>query len=601
VRTGAILGERLSDGGALALCLGAAASVFAFDLLAEFGHAAALPYGAVVLISLIGGSARRTRQIAILSSILAIAAFGLSPEKDEFWRGLADRGLAVLVIWSTALLGNQRRDVLAGLRLRDLAIDSASNGIVLADATQPHCPIIYANEAFERISGYRSDEIIGRELFFPRGGGGGQPARAVLRAAIAEGRDARVIIRDYRKDGTLFWNECSLSPIRDRNGVLTHFIAIHEDVTEQRDTDEQLQQSIARTQAILEAAVNGIITIDESGVIQSANSAIDRMFGYTKQEILGHKLGVLIPPSDREEFNSTLSHSLETGNSRIVGATREIVGQRKDGTTFPAELGVGEARIGDHRIFAGIMRDLTERRRSREALLETERRARAAEELASIGTLTAGLAHEVGGPMNVILGYAQMIENSTSEETVRDRARIIREQVSRISKIIETLLAFARPRPVLKSPVQLQRSLEEVLTFLSEEFRKREVTVERCFESVAAIRGDGAKLQQLFLNLFLNAVDAMPDGGTLRVSLESCDPDEVEVRVADTGTGIPSEALAKIFEPFFTSKPRGKGSGLGLAVAKGIVSDHDGRIDVASELGKGTEFLVSFPVELPSG
>ena len=109
------------------------------------------------------------------------------------------------------------------------------------------------------------------------------------------------------------------------------------------------------------------------------------------------------------------------------------------------------------------------------ALLETERRARAAEALASVGTLTAGLAHEVGGPMNVILGYAQMIENSTSEETVRDRARIIREQVSRISGIIETLLAFARPRPVQKGPVQLERTLTEVLRFLSEELRKRRV------------------------------------------------------------------------------------------------------------------------------
>jgi len=595
-----MLGERLSDGGALAWCLGAAASVFAFDLLVDFGHLAVLPYGAAVLISLIGGSARRTQQIAVLSSILAIAALGLSPEKGELWQGLTDRALAVLAIWLIAVLGNQRRAVLSGLRLRDLAIGSASNGIVLADATQPDCPIIYANQAFERMCGYRRDEIIGRELCFPQGGRGGQPARAVLRAAIAEGRDARVTIRDSRKDGTPFWNVCSLSPIRDRNGVLTHFIAIHEDVTEQKDTEEQLEESLARTQAILEAAVNGIITIDESGVIQSVNSAIERIFGYPKEELLGHRLGILIPPDDREEFDQILSHSLKTGNSRIVGATREIRGQRKDGSTFPAELGVGEARIGDRRIFAGIMRDLTERRRAAEALHETERRARAAEELASIGTLTAGLAHEVGGPMNVILGYAQMIEDSTSEETVRDRARIIREQVSRISKIIETLLAFARPRQVLKSPVQLQSSLEEVLSFLSEEFRKREVTVEPRFEPVPAIRGDGAKLQQLFLNLFLNAVDAMPEGGKLRVSLESRHPDEVEVRVADTGTGIPAEALAKIFEPFFTSKPRGKGSGLGLAVAKGIVSDHEGRIDVASELGKGTEFLVSFPIEAAS-
>jgi nitrogen fixation negative regulator NifL len=593
----AILGERLSDGGVLALCLAAAASVFVFDLFVDLGHLAAAPYGAVVLLSLIGGSAKRTLQIATLASILTLAGFGLSRESGELWKGLADRGLALLIIWGIALLGNQRRTVLARLRLRDLAIHSASNGIVLADATQPGCPIVYANAAFERMWGYRSDEIIGRNLFFPRGDGGGQPARAALRAAIAAGRDARVTIRESRKDGTLFWNECSLSPIRDRNGMLTHFIAIHEDVTEQKDTEEQLEQSIASTQAILEAAVNGIITIDESGVIQSVNAAIGRMFGYAKEEILGQSLGVLIPPPEREEFDSTLSHSLKTGNSRIVGATREIRGQRKDGTTFPAELGVGEARIGDQRIFAGIMRDLTERSRAREALLETERRARAAEELASIGTLTAGLAHEVGGPMNVILGYARMIEDSTSEETVRERAQIIREQVSRISKIIETLLTFARPQPVLKSPLQLTKILEAVLNFLSEELRKREVVVERRFESVPAIRGDGAKLQQLFLNLFLNAADAMPDGGTLRVSLESVDPDQVEVRVADTGTGIPEEALAKIFEPFFTSKPRGKGSGLGLPVVKGIVSDHEGRIDVASEPGKGTEFLVAFPIQ----
>jgi two-component system sensor kinase FixL len=597
VRIGAILREKFSDGSVLALCLGAAAAVFLLDLLVEFGHAAAAPYGAVLLISLIGGGAKRTLQIAALASILAIAAFALRPEGSGFWTGLADRGLTLVVIWGIALLGNQRRTVLARLRLRDLAIHSASNGIVLADATQPGCPIVYANEAFERMTGYSNDEILGRNLLFPQGSEGGQPARAVLRAAIAEGRGVRVTIRDYRRDGTLFWNECSLSPIRDSDGVLTHFIAIHEDVTEQKDTEEQLEESFARTQAILEAAVNGIITIDESGVIQSVNSATERIFGYKKEELLGRRLGELVPPYDRDEFNSTLAHSLKTGNSRIVGATREIRAQRKEGLTFPAELGVGEARIGKRRIFAGIMRDLTERRRAAEALLETERRARAAEHLASIGTLTAGLAHEVGGPMNVILGYARMIESSTSEETVRERARIIREQVSRISKIIETLLSFARPQPVLKSPVQLKNALEEVLAFLSEELRNRGVAVERNIEPVPAIRGDGAKLQQLFLNLFLNAADAMPEGGRLRVSLEARDAHEVEVRVADTGTGIPPEALAKIFEPFFTSKPRGKGSGLGLAVAKGIVSDHDGRIAVASEPGKGTEFLVSFPID----
>lgn len=595
MRTEANPWNRVSERAVLALCVVSAALFFGFDLLAEFGVAAIVPYTGVVLLSLTRGTARRTIGVAMLASVLTIAACALAPETGERWRIVADRALALLGIWMTALLGNQRRAVLDRLRLRELAIHSASNGIVLADASRPGCPIVYANSAFERMCGYRADEVIGCHLDFLQGDERDQSARAALQRAIDEGAAVRVVLRNHRKDGSLFWNDVSLSPIHDENGALTHFIAIHADVTEQRGTEEQLQRSTASTRAILDAAVDGIFTIDEAGTIQSVNSAIERMFGYPKQELLGHGLGVLLPPPKREAFAGTLSQSLRTGNSQVVGAIREIEGQHKDGTTFPSELAVGEARIGDRRIFAGIIRDLSERKRAAEALRKTERRARAAEQLASIGTLTAGLAHEVGGPMNVILGYAQMIENATSEETVRDRARIIREQVSRISKIIETLLDFARPRPILKIPVDLGRTLDEVLNFLSEELRKRGIATERHIDAVPAIRGDAGKLQQLFLNLFINAMDAMSEGGTLRVSLTASGTNEVEVCVSDTGTGIPQEALEKIFEPFFTSKPRGKGSGLGLAVAKGIVSDHEGRIEVTSTPGEGTRFVIAFP------
>jgi signal transduction histidine kinase len=149
--------------------------------------------------------------------------------------------------------------------------------------------------------------------------------------------------------------------------------------------------------------------------------------------------------------------------------------------------------------------------------------------------------------------------------------------------------------------VALETVLETALSFLSEKFRERRVEVERSYEDVPSVVGDAERLQQLFLNLFLNAADAMPEGGRLGVRLRPAPEGEIEVRVADTGTGIPEGDLERIFDPFFTSKPAGEGSGLGLAVAQGIVADHGGTIRAASELGRGTEFRIVFPPLSPRG
>jgi signal transduction histidine kinase len=151
----------------------------------------------------------------------------------------------------------------------------------------------------------------------------------------------------------------------------------------------------------------------------------------------------------------------------------------------------------------------------------------------------------------------------------------------------------------VREPVELQPLIENTLSFLAEKFQRRGVTVERRFEPVATILGDSEKLQQLLLNLFLNAVDAMPQGGTLGVSLAGRAEGGVEIRVADSGTGIPRDHLPRIFEPFYSTKPAGQGSGLGLVVARGIVRDHAGEIDVTSEPGVGTEFSILLPGAAP--
>ena len=225
----------------------------------------------------------------------------------------------------------------------------------------------------------------------------------------------------------------------------------------------------------------------------------------------------------------------------------------------------------------------------------TEGRAHAAEELAAVATLVAGLAHEIGTPMGVIHGHARMLEPAITDPDARWRLETIQEQTGRISNIIQTLLNMARPRRAKRQPVALEPLLEESLSFLHEKFSRSEIRVETSFESVPSITADAERLQQLFLNLFLNAADSMPDGGELRVSLQP-KGEEAEIRVVDTGAGIPASSLERIFEPFFTTKPAGEGNGLGLMVAQGIVREHRGTIAVESSEGAGTEFIVRLPV-----
>ncbi len=234
----------------------------------------------------------------------------------------------------------------------------------------------------------------------------------------------------------------------------------------------------------------------------------------------------------------------------------------------------------------------------RSELRQTVSRARVAEELASVGTLVAGLAHEIGTPMGVIQGHAKLLEPAVASEDALWRLRTIQEQIGRISRIIQTLLNLARPRRSRRVPVALAPLLDTTLAFLSEKLKSRAIWVERDLQEVPSISGDPERLQQLFLNLFLNAVDAMPDGGKLRVSLSPIGEAEVEIRVADTGVGISEADLPRVFEPFFTSKPAGEGNGLGLMVAHGIVKDHDGIISVESEPQRGAEFRIAFPTEV---
>ncbi|MGH0031059.1 MAG: protoglobin domain-containing protein [Myxococcota bacterium] len=283
-------------------------------------------------------------------------------------------------------------------------------------------------------------------------------------------------------------------------------------------------------------------------------------------------------------------------SARIVTALQRLL-------MFDAQLAMEEYITASEERLEYLTEELSEQSRSlsrkyddqSETLRRTTIQARAAEELASIATLIAGLAHEIGTPMGVIQGHAKRLEAEVTGEDATWRLQTIQEQIGRISRIIQVLLNMARPRPSRRQPLLLGPLVERTLSFVSEKLARRHIEVVKSIDDVASVSGDPERLQQLLLNLFLNAADAMPDGGELRVTL--CEKDGgAEITVADTGTGIRPQDLSQIFDPFFTTKPAGEGNGLGLMVCKGIVGDHGGVIEAASEEGDGTEFRVHLPL-----
>ncbi len=344
-----------------------------------------------------------------------------------------------------------------------------------------------------------------------------------------------------------------------------------------------------RLRAIVDATVDGIIAIDAAGTILELNPAAVRIFGYEASELLGKNVKVLMPQPYRDEHAGYVEHYLKTGERRIIGIGREVRGRRKDGQRVSAV----PRRRRRHRRAANACSPASSATSSR--LRQAEERARQAEQLAALSTITAGIAHDVGTPMTTILGYAELLERSAPDEKSRDRARHIVDQVRRVTDLLQTLLNIARPRRAEPEPIDVADVLDHSVDFFREKLKGRGIVVERDYGVRPNVVADRDRLEQVFLNLIVNAADAMPNGGTLCVRVERQDPELVGISIEDTGVGIEPRQLDRIFDAFYTTKERGKGTGLGLLVSQRIVREHGGTLRVQSELGKGTRFTITLP------
>ena len=336
---------------------------------------------------------------------------------------------------------------------------------------------------------------------------------------------------------------------------------------------------------IVESLRIGVFTIDLEDRIESWNPQLEELLEIPRAEALHRKFNEVLPADLGGEIAARAANEHVSGIYRFHLNTRSSRHHVVNASIAPL-LGKDGSRLG--RLI--LLDNITQRVRLEDQMVQTEK-------LTSLGLLAAGVAHEVNTPLAVISNYIQMLAKQIPEDDPRQKTieRIVK-QTFRASEIVNNLLNFSRTGGGVPSEVDLNSVLEETLTLVQHPFKAAQVTVVRTYaEKLPPILGSTTRLQQVFLNLFMNARDAMPGGGMLEIRTGAHNG-SVEIEVSDTGAGIPAEQLHRIFDPFFTTKATGRGTGLGLSVSYGIIQEHSGKVDVRSTPGKGTSFRLEFPV-----
>jgi PAS domain S-box-containing protein len=381
-------------------------------------------------------------------------------------------------------------------------------------------------------------------------------------------------------------------------------VEIDLDLTEERRSQTMLEEREARLRSVLETAPDAIITIDERGIIQSFSQAAEKLFGYDAGEIIGRNVKMLMPQPYRREHDGYLSRYRHTGEKHIIGIGRKVEAQKKDGTIFPMELSVGEVgEPGQNRIFTGFIRDLSARERMEEDL-------RQAQKMEAVGQLTGGLAHDFNNLLTAISGNLEMLEPRLAEADDRELLKEAQEATELGAQLAKRLLAFGRRTALRPQAVDLKAIVLSITDFLRRTLGEA-VTLETVLEpQLPLTMADPGQVENVLLNLAINARDAMPEGGRLIVEtrrteldatyaaehLEVTPGNYVMLAVTDTGTGMTEEVRRRAFEPFYTTKGLGAGSGLGLSMVHGFVKQSGGHVQIYSELGHGTTIRIYLPI-----
>jgi len=454
--------------------------------------------------------------------------------------------------------------------------------------------------------GLKPNEVVGRSLYdyFQTKDAAAPPIAAHLTAVAGTSTSY-----EMSWNGRMF--HTYVEPLYGDDRQIIGSVGLALDVTERRSAEAARTQSEARKDAILDAALDAIVIMDHEGRIAEFNPAAEKIFGYRRDEVLGQPLvEVIIPPQLRPAHRAGFERYFKTGDGPVSGRRIESVAMRKDGTELPVELAITRIPLDGPPTFTGHIRDLTDRRQAESELRMRDEQLRQAQRMEAIGTLAGGVAHDFNNILTAILGYTGLLKRmATPTDGVHKAAEIMEKAAKRGATLTQQLLGFARKGKNESTAVDLSLIVDEVLGLLQRTIEKSIVIHQKSTPPSVVVVGDPGQLQQVVLNLAINARDAMPEGGELTLDTSIVDLGAEDCRkrpgtspgryarlaVTDTGSGIPAEIQERIFEPFFTTKELGKGTGMGLAMVYGIVQNHGGAIGVRSGVGQGTTFEILLP------
>lgn len=418
------------------------------------------------------------------------------------------------------------------------------------------------------------------------------------------------------KDGDL---KIRLDTATARDEFFILYKGINEFVENQQQATNKLKNEVAaqtqRLSTVIDNMIDAIITINEFGIIESFNpSAID-IFGYSEEEVIGQNVNILMPEPYHSEHNDYIDHYVKTGDKKVIGIGREVIGERKDGSTFPMDLEVNNMTIDNSIHYLGIVRDISKRKQAEAEQKKLQTQLLQAQKMESIGQLTGGIAHDFNNMLASIMGYTDLARIGLKQydnKKIDDYLNEVYKSSERARGLVEQMLAFSRGSYLKLKPHSLAPIINESLKMLGSTLPSSITIENQLDDDVLVIMADSVQLHQLIMNLCINARDAMQGKGHLAIGVQraksvmtkcsSCykevSGDYIQLFVRDNGPGILTENLERIFDPFYTSKEMNsvKGTGMGLAVVHGIMHSHGGHIILETEAEKGTTFTLLFPV-----
>ena len=555
-------------------------------------------------VALTGAPARFDNYLRALDKHFEVVAF--SPKHGQFAAIFSDI--------------TERKQAEERLRLQSMALQAAANGIVITDRSGT---ILWVNPAFTKLTGHPAAEVIGQNPRFLKSGKHDEGFYRELWQTVTSGQVWQGDVINRRKDGSLYHEEMTITPVRDERGEVTHFIAIKQDISRRKETERSLRESEETFRSLSASSPLGIYLTDPQGRCTYTNPRCREIFGFSLMESMDYGWADFVHPDDRAATLQVWSDYVKSAEGEY---SHEFRVQRRDGSPRLVHMRSALLRSdsGSTTGFVGSIEDITERKRAEEELRESKQSLERAlgelkaaqqhviqqERLGALGTMASGIAHDFNNALAAILGFSELL--CQRPETLADKEKTLRylqmmnTAAQDAGNVVNRLREFYRHREEGEAftPVDLNQLVQQAISLTQPKWKNQAeakgIAIHTVTElgRIPAVIGSAADLREALTNLIFNAVDAMPRGGTITLRTRD-DNSRVTLEVADTGMGMTEEVRRRCLEPFFTTKGD-HGTGLGLSMVYGILQRHGGTVDIQTALRRGTTFILSMPVNVES-